>query len=371
MGTKGFGGSGGHDGGAELAETSGFVNILGSGTSAAVTVNIETAPQGATIRYGHTDFFNAQEGVDSAGYITLNYQESNVLSGVKAGEYIAVEVTNGLGDKGWYAFRVAIGAHTDITGLTVGGTSITFSNAKNTDPAGTTFVEYKPNSKPTDNNGNGLWDSFVIAAIGFDSNAAGIEVAFTDYVGTADLEWIPASNGSYTFQDAFGSGNYVIIRVKNNDALDYYYKVKVLYGRSEATITGINFGGVESTNLGTPGDEVPSAEAPASFGAPCVSSDFVMGSITLTGDQAEAAKTATGISVTGLSEGASVDYIVPLFIYGDYYGYNEEDGFDWSTTGEDLFRWHPVTDNPVVLIRVMSEDRGVRKIYVIQCTVSN
>jgi hypothetical protein len=357
MGTNGFGGGENHGNGAQLHGTGGYKNIYNTGTNANVTVNVATVPTGATLRYGHTDFFNAQEDVPSAGHITLSYQTGAALTGVTGGEYIAVEVTNGLGDKGWYAFRVAIGHNSDITSLTVDSNTITLGNAKNTDPAGATFALYRPGSAPTDSNSDGLWDSIAIAASGFTSPTE-ILVATADSVSAAIAEdaWQTATSGSYTFTDALSTGKFVIIQVKNPDTLNYYYKVRVAYGSSDAVITGASVGGATAT-IGTPGNEVAGG-----FGSTI--SGYTAGAVTLTAAQATPPENVA-VVVTGASTGATLEYGLGMDFWGSLY----PPFMGWANAGTGLFSATPV-NNAFILIRVTSEDKTFQRVYVIRSTVS-
>jgi hypothetical protein len=262
IGTNGFGGGENHGNGAQLAVENSYQNIIqGASFTANVTVNIGTVPNGSTIRYGHTDFFNAQEGVeppDSSGAsITLTYQESSTLTGVTTNEYIAVEVTNALGDKGWYAFRVAIGNHTDITALTVGGEIINIANAKNDAGTGTKFVEYRPVVAPDDIDDNSLWDSLAIAATGQDNAKCeivyGLVGAEIDNASMSIPEtWQTTIGGGGTLANELGTGTFLVIRVRNVDKVDYYYKVQVAYGSTATILNGLTING-QTVNVGVPG----------------------------------------------------------------------------------------------------------------------
>jgi hypothetical protein len=359
MGTNGFGGGENHADGALLG-ADGFKNILSSAPPANVTVDIGTKPSGAAFRYGHTDFFNAQENVPSAGHITLTYQESNVLTEVKAGEYIAIEVTNELGDKGWYAFRVGIGHNSDITNLTVNGESITLTDARNTSAAGTTFAEYRPVTSPADTNTDGFWDSLVVAAPG-SSAPAEILIAIADTVDAAIAEedWETVSSGSHTFTDILSTAKFIIIRVKNQDTLDYYYKVRALYGESGAVITGVTVGGVTASSIGSPGSEV------LFFGAMYMIQGHTPGAVTLTAPQAADPATVTVVAL-GASTNATMEYGVGVPFYG-----NLTTPSPWPSTGSGLFSGPnalPI-NGASVLIKVTSEDKGTQNVYVIVSTV--
>jgi hypothetical protein len=217
-GTNGFGGGENHSGGAALATTEGFKNLGISGSSIDVTVNIGTKPEGAKIRYGHTDFLNAQEGVPSTGHITLTYQDSNVLTGVTNGEYIAVEVTNGLGDKGWYAFRVAMGS-TDaaLTALAVNGTSVTPIPGRNAAANGTTRTIFRMSTA-------GPWAN--LTAVATPSPGATVAYGMTNNTN-ANGNVTSWTNTTGVFP-SFTAGRNLVVRVISEDGtVTSYYKFQL------------------------------------------------------------------------------------------------------------------------------------------------
>lgn len=122
-GTLGFGGGENRANAANLAGGgAGYKNISSTAGTASVTVDIGTKPAGATFRYGRTDWDAAQENVPSTGHVTLIYQNSATISNVATNDYIAVEITNELGDKCWYSFRVRLGnPNAELGGVTVAG----------------------------------------------------------------------------------------------------------------------------------------------------------------------------------------------------------------------------------------------------------
>jgi hypothetical protein len=188
-------------------------------------------------------------------------------------------------------------------------------------------------------------------------------MAIADTVGAAiaDDDWKSATDGSYTFSDAVSTGKFVIIQVKNQDTLDYYYKVQVSYGSSEAAITGVTVGGVTAT-IGSPGVEVAGG-----FGSTI--NGYVAGAVALTATQA-ASPADVKVEISGLSEGATVEYGLGMNYGVLYPPFGPPYGAGWLATGTGLFAMTPV-NGAIILIRVTSEDKGTQKIYVINSTVSN
>ena len=101
MGTHSFPGAeawGAYSNGAELAPNNGSVAILGSAGLASVTVTV-TSPAGGEIKYGTT-------AANSERNYLIDFGSANTFSGINSGDFIALEVTSEMGEKGWYKFRV-------------------------------------------------------------------------------------------------------------------------------------------------------------------------------------------------------------------------------------------------------------------------
>ncbi|MDR2477464.1 MAG: hypothetical protein LBD18_06745 [Treponema sp.] len=380
MGTNGFGGGENHGNGALLAQFKSYQNILQSSNTTDVTVAIGTKPSKAKFRYGHTDFYNAQENVSpppGAGDITLTYQSNEVLNGVKTGEYIAVEVQNELGDKGWYAFRVSIGSNSDITSLEVGGEAINIAQAKNTDPAGTNFVVYRPSSSPVDSNADSFWDSLAIGIMG--GGATRTAIAAVDLAGggvatapvTESLEWSTISaDNSYSFANRLTTGYFVIVWAKNEaDGLDYYYKVRVLYGNSDATVTEIKVGMVTAT-LGTPGVFLSTGFIPNQF------ANGTLGTVTITSTEAGDGSSMV-VSATAANNSIHIEYDWGGIM--EYFGPLPFGTRVPNTTGTGLFAGGVVNQYVVarsgvndayIFAVATSEDRSVVAVYAVKCSVS-
>ncbi|GHV29148.1 hypothetical protein AGMMS4952_14370 [Spirochaetia bacterium] len=262
MGTEGFGGGENHRSGAELSG-SGARNISATPVTN-VTVAIGTKAPTSVIRYGRTDFFNAQEDVPSAGHKLLTYQTSNVLADIVSLDYIAVEVTNELGDKGWYAFKVGIGPSSDLATLTVNGQPVNLDEARNPTFTGLNYYVYRPGTQPADGNSDGLWDDLDLVFTGDLSGAeiAQIGVSKSLYHAQVDnnrpniADWTDLSDfggGSISLDDQIGTSHLVVIHLRNPDGLEYYYKVQLAYGRQEYAMSSITVNGSAAT-IGTPSD---------------------------------------------------------------------------------------------------------------------
>jgi hypothetical protein len=230
-GSNGFGGGENRGQAAELAaNNAGYLNILSTvgATSVNATVDIGTKPQGATFRYGHTDWNAAQEDVESAGHTTLVYQAGNVLQGLPNNEFIAVEVTNGLGDKRWYSFRIRVGGpNADLTALTVStGNTVGTIPAPNAAATGTTAGSHTMSAA-------GPWTLNLQSTV---SPGATVAYATTATAAANVTTW--NTDGTFT---GIATAQYVNVRVISGDAFTtQYYKVRLVYGSSDADLISLD-----------------------------------------------------------------------------------------------------------------------------------
>jgi hypothetical protein len=120
IGTHSFPGSeawGNYSNGAELAANGGSVAIIGNAGFASVSVTA-TAPQGGSILYGATPASNERN------YL-IDFTETSTLTGLGNGDFIALEVTSEIGEKGWYKFRVyEKDPNNTLTSLKLGATEV-------------------------------------------------------------------------------------------------------------------------------------------------------------------------------------------------------------------------------------------------------
>jgi hypothetical protein len=116
-GTHSFPGAeayGNYSNGAEL-DTNGGSSYTATALSDlnSVTITATAGSDKATVTYGHA--------TDERNYL-IEYGASGALGKLKADEYIAVEVTSELGDKGWYKFNAPLSA---LSALSVGSVAVT------------------------------------------------------------------------------------------------------------------------------------------------------------------------------------------------------------------------------------------------------
>jgi hypothetical protein len=178
-----------------------------------------------------------------------------------------------------------------------------------------------------------------------------------------------AWSSSGTLSDV-SSGQYVFIRVTSEAGTVNYYKVRIVYGSSEAALTSVTVGGVSAATVGFPGVFDPMMGG-AYGGFP--------GTVTLTSAQAGDGSQVTVAAAA--SEGATVRYN-----WGggmEFYGmtfYYLGDPTSWNTTGEGLFAGgmaggfipvSPGVNGAVVFIEVTSQDGTAVTTYAVLCTVSD
>jgi hypothetical protein len=239
-GTQGFGGGENRAGAANLAaDGSSYKNILSSSGTMTVTVNIGSYPPTAKLRYGRTDWDAAQENVPSTGHVTLVYQDNKVISGVETNDYIAIEVTNELGDKRWYAFRVRNGnPEAALTALTIStGEVVSPAPGANASVTGTTSVTHTMSDE-------GPWTTAINATTSSGSTKA-YAVANT------------ASENITTWADSgvlnVSTSQYVVVRVTPQDGGPAsFYKVRLIWGDETAELDTATVGGVLVSGM-TPG----------------------------------------------------------------------------------------------------------------------
>lgn len=367
-GTNGFGGGENHRDGAQLDPGNGAKNILqiDPGTPIEVTVLIGTPPAGSKVRYGCTDFFNAQEDVFSSGHKMLVYQENNVLSNVTSLDYIAVEVENELGDKGWYAFRVAIGPSSDVTTMEINGTTVNLDEARNPNLSGINRYQYRPAISPVDSDGDGLWDNITFRLAGFDHSVSSVRITTANTINevVADEDWIPISTDDFStsFNNVIGTSNFVFVHLKNPDDLEYYYKVQAAYGNDEYTMTALTIDGSPAT-VGIPSglDYIRNRRGPMWDGERSV--------FTLTGS----APVSLALAATG-SPGATFRYgwLIPGRDYSVVLPTNTGTNI-WKTT-ESLTSAGIVSETLLrqgydIVIEVSSEDKTNITYYVVLFTL--
>jgi hypothetical protein len=230
-----------------VLDNAGYVNINTTAETAAnpVTVTVTlTDSTGVKVEYGHTS--------NDRDYLVddENWSSNANLGVLQNNEYVVLRLTSELGIRGWYKFRVRIGrSGYGLSGITINSGSITSVPAANTAVTGTTACEHTM-VEP------GPWTSVNVTATP-DASSGGAQIAYA--VAPAANTNTPAAGftDSGTFSDV-AVAHYVVIRVvSENGANTGYYKVRLVYGDTDSTLSGVNIGGV---NLDTFPEANPVAE---------------------------------------------------------------------------------------------------------------
>jgi hypothetical protein len=179
--------------------------------------------------------------------------------------------------------------------------------------------------------------------------------------GTSAANTNPANWGNSGTFTNLANGAYIGVEVTAQDGTVRYYKFRIAYGNSNATLTGITVGGVSAT-LGTPGDL--SGMYGAYTGTP--------GVVTLTPAQAGDGSSVT-VAVTAPA-GATVRYDWGANFYGSNYA-----GGAWKATGDGLFAGgslfgggatvQPGVNNALIFVEVTSENGLTVNVYAVSCRV--
>jgi hypothetical protein len=203
------------------------------------------------------------------------------------------------------------------------------------------------------------------------SQLSSLTVAATPTVTGATVNYgkTTTANGEVTWSTSgtitgLASGDYIGIRVvAANGTTTQYYKIRVSYGSSDATLTSITVGNVSAT-LGTPGNFT------GTFGG----FTGTVGTVTLTSAQA-----GDGTSVVVMATPAA-GAIVRYDWGGNAFGSNIASGA-WKETGDGLFAGGslfsgfvtvvPGVNNALVFVEVTSENRMTVNVYAVSCRVSN
>jgi hypothetical protein len=320
MGTHSFPGAeayGNYSNGAELATTGNRSTYTAAALSdlSAVTVVATTVSNKSTVTYGHA--------TDERSYL-VDFGDSGSLGTLKADEYIALEVTSELGDKGWYKFYTPLSS---VSSVSVG--SVTVTPGKYAVRNGTFGVNFTGNSPMVLVPPAELGSASLTV-----TKATGFENAVIEYaLGTGGLP----SNWTTTLP-AIADGVSVMIRVTDTaniggspsyEGYQYFGILVVQDGPPSINTVGVGAVGsltsfsyeplVTVTNLGTPG---------------ATTSTAVAGSVTLQADQLSGPIQATagaGITVTF----AKTDGAAPA-----------DDSFAQTTGGGTFSYWPPYIDNP-------------------------
>lgn len=232
-----------------VLDNGGYVSINTTAETAANPVTVTaslTTPTGVTVEYGHTS--------NDRDYLVDddNWSSESNLGTLLSNEYVVLRLTSELGVRGWYKFRIRIGR----TGI--GLSSITINNASvgavpdvNAQVTGTTAVEYTMSAA-------GPWSNVTVAAT-LDSSSGGAQIAYT--VAPAANTNTPAASFAETgsFSNV-AAAQYVVIRaVSENGGTTGYYKVRLVYGNTDASISGVQI----NSDSALSGSNLPGANVTA------------------------------------------------------------------------------------------------------------
>jgi hypothetical protein len=342
MGTHSFPGSeawGAYSNGAELAtDGSGYKDINTTLATKGNPVDVAVVPTDTSldILYGHTTVERNYE---------VEFGENTNLGVIPTNDFIALEVRSELGEKGWYKFRVGIGRPgAELNVITIsGGVGAVAIPAANTAVTGVTASEYRMSSA-------GPWSPTVTTTV---SEAAGKAYAVAATISDNITDW---SNTTGALANVV-SAQYVVIRVVSESTrYTNYYKIRLAYGNSGATLSTLSVGSV-SAAIGTAADVVYAEPA-----------EDIRGAITLAPAQLAGAVVST-LDSDPANTGAMVDcargYIVP--------------GFDWK--GNPIYTWTvsdytsaavpaDIQNGEYLVVRVTSEDRTVIRYHYIKVTIT-
>jgi hypothetical protein len=298
LGTHSFPGAeayGNYSNGAELATTGNRSTYNAASLSAlnSVTVVATPASQNAVVTYGHT--------TTERNYL-IDFAASGTLGKLKAYEYIALEVTSELGEKGWYKFYAPISTPV-VSSITVGSVMVTPGAMTVTPGTFGTTIGGSPAMVlvPPSEMGQSITLTPTLSE-GF--GGATVEYGFmtSGWGGPALPSTWQASGG---FSDGIPSGTNVMIRVTDEDNLagQQYYAILVAEDGPPPVDT-VTIGAVGNsssfsydpfvtvTKLGTPNENISAVTA----GAVTLKADQLVGPIRAT---AGAGITVTFAKTTG------------------------------------------------------------------------
>jgi hypothetical protein len=230
-----------------VLDAAGYVSINTTLETAGNPVVVTVTPTdntGVKVEYSHTS--------NDRDYLVddENWSSGSNLGVLPTNEYVVLRLTSELGIRGWYKFRVRIGrTGSGLSAITINSSSTTSVPAANTAVTGTTAFEHTMVQA-------GPWTSVNVVATP-DSYSGGAQIAYA--VAPAANTNTPAAGftASGTFSDV-AAARYVVIRVvSENGENTGYYKVRLVYGDTDATLSGVSIGG---SNLVTLPEANPVAE---------------------------------------------------------------------------------------------------------------
>jgi hypothetical protein len=220
-----------------VLDAAGYVSINTTleTANAPVTVTVGlTASTGVTVEYGHTS--NDRDYlIDDA-----NWSSINNLGVLPTNEYVVLRLTSELGVQGWYKFRVRTGRNGfGLGSITIDNSPIDSVPDANAQVTGTTAVNHTMSVA-------GPWSTVSVSAT-LDSSSGGARIAYAvaseGNTNTAAADFSDA--GSFT---NVASGHYVVIRVvSENGENTGYYKVRLVFGDADNTLTAITINSETAT----------------------------------------------------------------------------------------------------------------------------
>jgi hypothetical protein len=321
------------------------------------TVSVSAAPLTTSSGGARIAYAVASEG--NTDTPAANFSDTGSFSNVALGHYVVIRVVSENGENtGYYKVRLVFGDAIDTL------SAITINNAA---------IETVPDPNVTADGANagrhqmsvaGPWAS-VTVGVTKGSEKATVAYASAPAVNAsiADAAW----SDSGTLSN-IQSGQYVFIRVTSEAGTVNYYKIRLVYGSSEAALSSVIVGGV-SASLSLAG-----IFDPAMGGAYTGSA----GTVTLTPEQAGDGSAVT-VAATA-SSGATVRYNWGggMEFYGMTFYYLSEAA--WNTTGAGLFGggsfFYGMINVPsgvngaLIFIEVTSQDGTAVNTYAVSCAVS-
>jgi hypothetical protein len=331
-----------------------------------VTAALDSASGGATITYAVASSTNIPVWGFNLGTfqneIIEDYEAGFTSPGsftnVALGHYVVIRVVSENGENtGYYKVRLVFGdAVNTLSAITINSGSIETLPEPNVTAGGDIAGRHQMSVA-------GPWTS-VTVGVTTDSEKATVAYASAPAVNTsiADAEW----SDSGTLSN-IQSGQYVFIRVTSEAGTVNYYKIRLVYGSSEAALTSVTIGGA-AVSLGSPGSISEFYGSYMYMGVP--------GTVRLTAEQAGDGSTVT-VAATP-SEGATVRYNWGGGIdFGFGMSYYLSGAANWNTTGQGLFNGGTagyVTVNPgvngaLIFIEVTSQDGTAVNTYAVTCAV--
>jgi hypothetical protein len=150
---------------------------------------------------------------------------TGIFTSLTSGQYLAIQVTSEIGEKGWYRFRVASGqSGTVLTGATVGTANATIGSAL------TTFYSYWLQGTTGSVTLSATTDPVTVVAIKDATTSSDAVVEYGIGSSSYGMSTIPSSwntDGVIAASD-ISAGKYIVCRVTSGNGLNItYYAMKI------------------------------------------------------------------------------------------------------------------------------------------------